>query len=242
MTATGTDDFEQRLREVMRSGDSLPAGFTAGQVVVGGRRRRRARAAAMSGVAFVAVAGLAMSATTVVLGGRGQGGYQPAVSPMATSATSARSSAPEPSPSKTKAPSVPTGTVREVSPGNIDIGGGYTLALTAASVTLVSADGSVGPNSTGTGNQGFETVNLMVSDRAVASIYIGAHDVASATVTLDGVAYPATVLKLTGHPGWCVAYVVLPPGSVGAAAVVTVYDATGRQLATSLPPSSTGQR
>lgn len=236
MTTTGSDDFERRLREVMRSGDGLPAGFTAGQVVAGGRRRRRARAAAMSGVAFVAVAGLAMSATTAVLGGRGQGGYQPAVSPIPTSSSPAAG----PSPSKTGTPPVTAGTVREVSPGNIAIGGGYTLTLTGDSVTLVDADGSVGPDSTGTGNQGFETVNLMISDQAVASIYVGAHDVASAVVTLGGVAHPATVLKLAGHPDWCVAYVVLPPGTSAATAVVTVYDATGRPLATSLPSPPTG--
>lgn len=253
MTTSESEGFESRLREVLHSRDSLPVGFTAGRVVAGGRRRRRSRAMASSGAALAAVVGLAVGSSTILAGGPDRGGYQPGVSPIATSslttppapassATPGRAQADAPAKTPVGTPvTTPISTMRVVAPGTVDIGSGAKLALTTDSVTLLDPGGSVGPDYTDTGNQASESLNLMSSGPALASIYVGTHIVASATVTVAGEVYPSTTLTLAGHPGWCVTYAVLPPGTEASAAVVAVFDASGRQLASTLPLSATGQ-
>jgi hypothetical protein len=130
-----------------------------------------------------------------------------------------------------------------VAPGTVDIGGGYVLDLTPRSVTLAGDGGSVGPDYTDTGNQPAGSANLMLSGRAVASLYIGSPEAASATFTVDGTARPGTVLTLAGHPGWSVAYLVLPAGSADVAmsvVSVVVHDASGRPVALFAAPTTSG--
>lgn len=222
MSTSESEDFETYLRDVMHSRDGGPAGFTAGQVLTGGRRRRRHRTVAASGAALVAVAGLAVGAPAVLGAGRDRGGVD--VGPAVTPATTSRAT--PPSAQAAQAPRVVP------SPGTVEIGGGFSLELTGDSAKLSAPNGSTGPDYAKHAPDMSATTTLMVSGRGVASVYSGSTQVARAVVTVDGRPFPAALLRLAGHPDWSVAYVVLPTEPQATSDVsITVFDAAGEPLA-----------
>jgi hypothetical protein len=229
MSTSESEDFETYLRDVMHSRDTGPAGFTAGQVLTGGRRRRRHRAAAASGAALVAVVGLAVVAPAVLGAGRGGIDVGPAVSPATTSRSGTLSSLPA------RAPRVMS------SPGTFDMGSGFSLELTGDSAKLAGPDGSVGPDYADRRHDGPATTTLMVAGRGIASLYSGAAQVARAVVTVDGSPYPAALLRLAGHPDWSLAYLVLPVQPLSISSIsITVFDAAGHPLASDPPTPGPG--
>jgi hypothetical protein len=243
------DGFERHMREVLHGADDQAAGFTAAQVIDGGRHRRRARTAAVSGVALVAAGAVAVVPSALVGGqehGHGSGSVVAAggpTSPGSVTPTSAARVAPGPPASSPTSSPVTSSTsaaapkVRVVAPGTVDIGGGYTLTLTSDSETLSGHDGQNGPHYTDNGNQSAGSIGLQTDGPMVTGLYIGRGEAVSGTVTMDGKSYPATVVTLAGHPGWSVAYAMLPSSpKVNAHMSISVSDATGHQLASFADP------
>lgn len=233
-----TDGFEQHMRDVLHGDDGHAAGFSAAQVMAGGRQRRRARAAAVSGVALVAAGAVAV-VPVALADGNGRGGAVSAASGQAAPVVG-RGVAMPPSSAVLAAPvhKIAAPSVRVVPPGKVDLGGGYSMTLTADSFALTCKDGQSGPAYTDNGNQGAGTVGLHTCDQAVAGLYIGSGEAASAKITVDGKACSATVVTLAGHPGWSASYVVLPGGVTPTTNItISVFDASGHQLATFAPPA-----
>ena len=245
------DGLERHMREVLHGEDDRAAGFTAAQVIAKGQHRRRARTAAVSGVALVAAGAVAVVPSALVGGSHGRGGavsaaggpvqsvssvpsstvrgvVAPPTSPVSSSTSAASSSAS----SSSSAPAV-----RVVKPGKTDLGGGYSLTLTSDSSTLTGPDGQVGPNYTDNGNQEAGTIGIQGCGPVVAGLYIGEGEAASGTFTVDGKSYPLTIVTLAGHPGWSVAYAMLPaPPKTTSATSISVSDAAGHQLASFTDP------
>jgi len=221
-----TDELEMHMREVLHGGSGLPAGFTAAQVIAKGQHRRRARTLTVSGFALVA-AGVVVTVPNALAAGHSPAG-----------ALSAASGAPTPSvPAVPGAPVAAPAAAQVVTPGKLAIGGGYQLTLTSHSVTLADGHGNqAGPNATDDGNQAPDSISVEMVGRAVAGLYIGHGAAASATVTVDGKTYPATVVTLAGNPGWSVASTVLPAApTANSGFEIRVYDAAGHQLASFKP-------
>ena len=269
-----TDGFERHMREVLHSADDQAAGFTAAQVIAGGRQRRRTRTAAVSGVALVAAGAVAVVPAAVV-GGLGHGGHgghgggsgsggvvvagggpvgstgSAPTSPgsgvsgssalgapggLVSSSASSASSATTPTSPATPSSSAPA--VRVVAPGKTDLGDGYWLTLTANSETLSSADGSQnGPHYTDDGNQASGSIGIQAAGKMVSGLYLGPGQATSGKVTVDGTTYPTSIVTLAGHPGWSVAYALLPafPKNVQTMSI-SVSDAAGHVLASFAPP------
>lgn len=244
-----TEAFERHMREVLHGEDDKAAGFTAAQVIVGGRHRRRARTAAVSGVALVAAGAVAVVPSAVIGGhGHGRGDVVSAAGGPVQSPTSVPSSAvravptsPVSSAASTSTSSASVPSVRVVKPAKVDLGGGYALTLTADSQTLICPDGQVGPHYTDNGNQGPDSIGIQTCGAAIAGLYIGKDEAASGTVTVDGKAYPTTIVTLAGHPGWSVAYAILPTfPSMHAQMSISVSNAAGHQLASFTNPPHKG--
>ncbi|WP_370369110.1 hypothetical protein [Catenulispora sp. GP43] len=232
------------MREVLHGEDDKVAGFTAAQVIAKGQHRRRARTAAVSGVALVAAGAVAVVPSALAGGhGPGRGGVVSAAGGPVQSVSSAPSStarvvaAPPTSPVSSASSSSSAPAVRVVKPGKTDLGGGYSLTLTSDSSTLTGHDGQVGPNYTDNGNQGADTIGIQGCGSVIAGLYIGKGEAASGTVTVDGKSYPLTIVTLAGHPGWSVAYALLPaPPKTTSATSISVSDAAGHQLASFTDP------
>lgn len=229
-----TEGLERHMREVLHGDDDQAAGFTATQVIAKGRHRRRARTATFSGVALVAAGAVAV-VPSVLVGGHapGRAGVVSAAGSPVLVATSAShpASAPAPQVSSSGVPDA-----RVVNPGTIDLGGGYALTLTADSLTVSGHSDQAGPDYTDNGNQAPDSISIRNCGPVIAGLYIGKGEAASGTVTVDGKAYPAQVVTLAGHPGWSVAYVVLPtPPSKTTKMSIAVSDAAGHQLASYTP-------
>ncbi|MEY9855404.1 hypothetical protein ABH935_001008 [Catenulispora sp. GAS73] len=252
-----TDGFEKHMRDVLHGADDQAAGFTAAQVIVAGRHRHRARTAAASGVALVAAGAVAVVPSALV-GGSGSGARSAhghgsgnvvaagAVSSSAATPTSSTTAAPSASHSPTSSPVTTSSSsaistspkVRVVAPGTVDIGNGYSLILTSNSATLSGHGGQSGPNYTDNGNQLPNSISLQSADQMVAGLYIGTGEAATGVVTMDGKPYQATIVTLPGHPGWSVAYALMPTSPrINSVMSISVSNAAGHQLATlTVPP------
>jgi hypothetical protein len=92
------------------------------------------------------------------------------------------------------------------------------------------------------GNQGAGTVSIQTSGDAKGTLYeplyIGSGRPAAMTVRVGGHTYLARVVTLPGHPGYATGYAWGPPVSMLGAnsAVITVYGARGKVLASFGPP------
>lgn len=248
------EGFERHMREVLHGADDHAAGFTAAQVIAKGRNRRRTRTATVSGVALVAAGAVAVVPSTVG-GGRsqGRGGVVSAAAkapdPARTAispSTSAPGAVPDPpasssakaAPTSPASPASPAPSAHVVAPGTLPIGNGYTIELTSDSMTLAGHGGQVGPIYTDNGNQARDSIGVQQCGQVVAGVYLGSGEAVTGTVTADGKAYPATVVTLAGHPGWSVAYAMLPTSpSTPSKIAISVSDAAGHQLASFTPPA-----
>jgi hypothetical protein len=124
-----------------------------------------------------------------------------------------------------------------VNPGTIDLGDGYSLTLTADSLTVAGHGAESGPNYTDNGNQAADSIGIQACGPVIAGLYLGKGEAVSGAVTVDGKTYLAQVVTLAGHPGWSVAYAVLPtPPSKSSKMSISVSDAAGHQLASFTPP------
>ncbi|SEL43806.1 hypothetical protein [Streptacidiphilus jiangxiensis] len=246
-------EFEAMVRRALE--DEVegyrPSEWSAGREAVReriDRRRRSLRTTLAVSLATAGTAAAALLGVTLVDAHRSPvspaaGGLDPAAlaKSSASGAPSARSSAS----AKPEAPHWPA--VRIVPAGRtVRFEHQIWMSLTASErCEGVGPQGGSSCKSVTDGNQPQGTVSMQsdgdTHGTAYSPLYIGPGDVTRMTITVDGVTHPATVVELAGHPGYATGYLWLPnTGSVGDPmmfdAEITVYDASGKVLATLVPP------
>jgi hypothetical protein len=244
--STDADALRRALRDAATG--IRPSPWPGGAVIERARRARRTRrlTVALSAAAVVAAAGGGVVATQ----GRGAGGpgrpAGPAAAPSARGLPATRTAEHTaiPAPARPSTPAVRWPAVRVVRAGEVvDLGKGARLRLEPTH-RCVDTSGLWECKSTADGNQAQDSVSLQsvgdASGTLYTPLYVGHGTAARMSVTVRGRVYPLQVVTLPGRPGYATAYGRAPSGAPARSgpafdgAVVTVYDAQGKVLA-SLP-------